>query len=228
MDALDMTMTSWIRDIRLGRARLHVGDGMLNHKDGVTSFDGGRKLYVELDVDPSMLGDKGAINATQFQIRVDEHNKTATELIIKILNNAGYAPQTFGLNLDGGISTQSHQIRERKTLITKQKKERFFKEALADVFQMMMEIDNIHLENKTPFEFRPNVTFADTLGHDIGSVAGTIQILANARSASVQTRVEMLHPDWSIEEIDAEVKRIREEEGMNVNDPLVLGGKEIV
>ena len=228
MDALDLTMTSWIRDIRLGRARLHVGDGMLQRQDNVTYFDGGKELYVELDVDPSMLGENGGINATQFNIRVQEHNDTATKLIQQILNNAGYAPQTFGLNLDGSISTESHQIRERKTYITKQKKERFFKEALADVFQMMLMIDNYHLGNPTPFEFRPNITFADTLGHDIGSMANTIQTLSNARSASVQTRVEMLHPDWSVEEVADEVARIREEEGMNVTDPLTIGGKEYV
>jgi hypothetical protein len=57
-------------------------------------------------------------------------------------------------------------------------------------------------------------------------VAATIQTLANARSASVQTRVELLHPDWTVEEIMDEVAKIREEEGMNVADPLTIGGKE--
>jgi hypothetical protein len=228
MDSLDLTMTSWIRDIMLGRGRIHVGDSMLkNDGNGNTSFDAGAEVYVELDVDPSMLGNgTSPITATQFQIRTDEHYKTATELTSKILNMAGYAPQSYGLNLDGGISTQSHEIRERKTLITKQKKERFFKTAIDDTLQIMLMIDNIHLGNKTPTEFRPNTTFADTLGHDLASVVNTVQTLSNARSASIQTRVEMLHPDWTPEEVSGEVSRIREEEGMNVEDPIVIGGKQ--
>jgi hypothetical protein len=227
MDSLDMTMTSWMRDIRLGRARLHVGDGMLQTDgEGHAHFDGGRELYVELDIDPSMMGEGKALTATQFQIRTKEHQETAVKLVTDILHMAGYAPQSFGLNLDGNISTESHEIRERKTLITKQKKERFYKEAIADVLHMMLEIDNIHLENKTPTEFRPNVAFADTLGHNIGSVAGTVQMLKNAQSASIQTRVEMLHPDWSVEEIADEVIRIKQEEQIGAMDPMTIGGKQ--
>jgi hypothetical protein len=226
MDSLDLTMTSWIRDIMLGRARLHVGDGMLKTDgNGTMAFDAGAELYVELDIDPSMMGEGKALTATQFAIRTDEHYKTATELTSKILHMAGYAPQSFGMNLDGGISTESHEIRERKTLITKQKKERFFKTAIDDVLHIMLMIDNIHLGNTTPTEFRPNTTFADTLGHDIKAVANTVNMLSTARSASIQTRVEMLHPDWTIEEVKDEVARIREEEGLNAEDPITIGGK---
>lgn len=225
MDSLDLTMTSWIRDIMLGRARLHVGDGMLKTDgNGNVRFDAGSEIYVELDIDPSMMGDK-ALTATQFAIRTDEHYKTATELTTQILSKSGYAPQSFGFNLDGGISTQSHEIRERKTLITKQKKERFFKSAIDDILHIMLKIDNIHLGNPTPAEFRPNTTFADTLGHDLGAVANTVNMLSQARSASIQTRVEMLHPDWTTEEVKDEVARIREEEGLGVDDPITIGGK---
>lgn len=228
MDALDLTMTSWIRDISLGRGRIHVGDGMLNmQENGRASFDGGSEVYVELDIDPSMLGEgKSAMIATQFEIRTDEHYKTALELTARIIHMAGFSPQSFGINMDGGISTDSHEIRERKTLITKQKKERFFKSGLEDVLHMMLLIDNIHLNNSTPTEYRPNVTFADTLGHDIGSVSKTVQMLSQARSASIRTRVEMLHPDWTKDMIDTEVQTIREEEGLNVTNPLTMGGKE--
>lgn len=228
MDALDLTMTSWMRDIVLGRARLHVGDGMLKTDgNGGATFDAGSEIYVELDIDPTMLGDgKSAITATQFAIRTEEHYKTANELATKILHMAGFAPQSFGFNMDGNISTESHEIRERKTLITKQKKERFFKDGLEDVLHMMLQIDNIHLGHDTPTEFRPSVEFADTIGQDIGAVAKTVQMLQTARSASIQIRVEMLHPDWTREQVAEEVNRIREEEGLNVDSPVTIGGKE--
>lgn len=227
LDSLDLTMTSWIRDIVLGRARLHVPDSLLkNDGNGRVSFDGGQELYVELDIDPSMLGEGKALTATQFEIRTDEHMKTATELISKILHMSGYAPQSFGMNLESSsaISTESHEIRERKTMITKQKKEQLFRSGIADVMEMMLLIDNIHLGNATPTEFRPNVNFADTLGHSVSQVSKTVQMLQMAQSASIKTRVEMLHPEWSVEEIEAEVERIRDESGMNVNDPINIGG----
>lgn len=227
MDALDMTMTSWIRDIALARARIHVPEGMMdNDGKGGVSFDAGQELYVEMDIDPSMLGEGKGLTATQFAIRTDEHLETATNLTKNILHMAGYSPQSFGLYEAGGnLSTESHEIRERKTLITKQKKERNFKEGLADVLQMLLKIDNIHLGNDTPTEFRPNVTFADTLGHDIGAVAKTVQMIQTAKSASIKTRVKMLHPDWTDDQVEAEIEAIREEAGDNVDDPINIGGQ---
>ena len=226
LDSLDLTMTSWMRDIVLGRARLHVPEDMLkNNGRGAVAFDGGQEIYIEMDIDPSMLGDgKSPLTATQFAIRTDEHQKTATELISKILHMAGYAPQSFGLNLDGNISTESHEIRERKTMITKQKKEQLYRGPIAETLELMLLIDNIHLGNTTPTEFRPNVSFSDTLGHTISAVSKTVQMLQMAQSASIQTRVEMLHPEWSQEEIDAEVVRIKEENGLSVEDPVNIGG----
>lgn len=227
LDSLDLTMTSWIRDIVLGRARLHVPEQLLkNHGNGRVAFDGGQELYVELDIDATMLEGQSPLTATQFQIRTNEHQATATELISKILHMAGYAPQSFGMQLEGSsaISTESHEIRQRKTMITKQKKEQLYRGPIAETLELMLLIDNIHLGNTTPTEFRPNVAFSDTLGQTMSAVSKTVQMLQTAQSASIQTRVEMLHPDWSVEEIAAEVERIKEETGLNVESPINIGG----
>jgi hypothetical protein len=40
-----------------------------------------------------------------------------------------------------------------------------------------------------------------------------------AEAASIQTKVEMLHPEWSYDQVKAEVQRIMEESGRAVTEP---------
>ena len=42
-------------------------------------------------------------------------------------------------------------------------------------------------------------------------MAQTAKALRDADSASLQTRVQMVHPDWNSDAVDEEVDRIREE-----------------
>lgn len=226
LSALDSTMSSWIRDIELGRGRLIVPEMFLDKPNATSDprFDANKEIFTTLEMDP-MTSEKAPITLSQFNIRMAEHRDTALELIMRIVSNAGYSTQSFGLNLDGGISTQSHEIRERKTLITKQKKSRFFKSALQDILHMMLQIDNIHLGNGTPTEFEPVVAFSDTLQHDIGAIAGTLDTLNRAESASIKTRVEILHPDWTAEQVEQEVQDIMKEKGISAVDPMSIGGK---
>jgi len=71
--------------------------------------------------------------------------------------------------------------------------------------------------------YRPAVALADSIAESTQEVAQSIELLSRAKAASTRTLVEMLHPDWSDEEIDAEVQRIMEEQGQYVPDPLQVG-----
>lgn len=226
LSALDATMSSWIRDIELGRSRIIVPETFLDKpdKDSDAYFNAGREIFTTLEMDP-MNADKAPITLSQFNIRMDEHRKTALELIDRIISNAGYSPQSFGLSIEGRAeSGTALNIRERKTFITKQKKERFFKPALESILHLMLQIDNVHLGNQTPTDFKPVVTFGDTLQHDINAIANTVNVLKQAESASIDTRVRMLNPDWNDEQVEQEVQMILKETGIAANDPMQIGG----
>jgi len=50
-----------------------------------------------------------------------------------------------------------------------------------------------------------------------------VDLLARAKAASIETRVRMLHPDWTDAEVKAEVETILAEEGMRMPDPMQIG-----
>ena len=55
--------------------------------------------YEELDIDPTAM--TKPIEATQFEIRAEQFEKTCLNLLDRIITSAGYSPQSFGLNIAG-------------------------------------------------------------------------------------------------------------------------------
>lgn len=223
MDALDETMSSWMRDIRLGQGRIIVPESFMQKMpSGDFAFDVDREVYTTFDIDPLTQKEVG-ITMNQFAIRTAEHQQTALELINRIISSAGYSPQTFGLSIAGSAeSGTALNIRERKSFITKAKKERYWKPAIEDILYLMMSVDAIHFGSRvTPY--RPVIEFQDSLTNDISQVATSVDTLARAMSLSLETKVRMIHPDWDDMQVEAEVMKIKEENGMSMPDPMQVG-----
>src|SRR5690606_12031180 len=213
MDALDEAYTSWQRDLRMAKARGIVPEEWLERPDGssVLRFDEDKEFFVGVYSDPS----GGQVKPELFQpaVRFQEHEQTCLHYLERIISAAGYSPQSFGLHIEGRAeSGTALRIRERKSLVTTAKKRRYWEPALADVLWMMLVLDReIFRSGVTPY--RPAVALADSIAESTQEVAQSIELLSRAKAASTRTLVEMLHPDWSDEEIDAEVRRIMEEQG---------------
>lgn len=222
LDALDECLNSWMRDIRLAKARLVVPQESLelDTETGDFKFDADQEIYAPL---ASAAVTAFEITASQFAIRVAEHQATAESLIKQIILHAGYAPQTFGIaQAEGAITATEIRARERRSLMTQQMKTSFWTSALEDLLENMLIIDKEILGNPT-VPFRPKVTMADSLIQDEGALADTVVKLNQAVAASYETRVRILHPDWNQQQIDAEVSRIKEEQGLSLPDAIQLG-----
>jgi A118 family predicted phage portal protein len=161
MDALDDTMTSWIRDIRLGQGRIVVPSEFLDRAgrgQGAT-FDVDREVFTPLEMDPANQ-DKAGITIAQFEIRAEEHAATAAALFERIVVTAGYSPQTFGLHGDGDGQTATEvRARESRSLRTTGKKQRYFGTAVPDCLEMMLIIDREVFGHHHEV-FRPRLEFA--------------------------------------------------------------------
>ena len=218
LDAIDETYSSLMRDIRLARARLLVPETFLDFDEtdqgSQAKFDNDQAVFVALNADPLMAKDAG-ISASQFAIRTEEHISTILDMIERVVVHAGYSPQTFGLKIEGAESGTALNIRERKTYITRQKKWKHWASALEEIFQMMLFIDNVHLKNGTPYDFRPSLQLNNELSRDPNALANTIKTLSDAQALSIDTKIRMLHPDWEEEQIIAEVEAIKEENGLS-------------
>lgn len=217
-DGLDETYSSWLRDIRLAKSRLMVPPSYMDSrgpgKAAVADTD--REVFVPLNLLAGTT-DGAMITANQFKIRFAEHQATMKETVGQAVRGAGYSAQTFGENPTSGGQMTATEIeqRERRTLLTRSKKLLYERPALADQLYSLMWVDKL-VFGRPIQPFRPEVTFPDAVLPSAQELANTAVALNTAQAASKQTLVQMVHPDWTPEQVDEEVERIRDEEGFDV------------
>ncbi|MFF3653362.1 phage capsid protein [Streptomyces sp. NPDC002181] len=222
-DALDTTWTSWVRDIRLARARLLVPDGYLrDHGPGRgASFDSDREIWTLLNIPPTEQSGTG-ITLSQFAIRVDEHERTSAATTRQAVQSAGYSLGTFGLDDQAAVTATEIRARDRRSMTTRKKKARYWSPELGDILYAMLMLDRAWFTPRIVPE-RPTVVFGPVVSEDSASLAQTLSLLQQAQAVSTLTKVQMLHPDWDSTAVQEETDRILAETGAAVPDPMQAG-----
>jgi A118 family predicted phage portal protein len=209
-DGLDEAFSSWMRDIRLGKARLIVPSSYLDSigKGKGAVFEPEREVYSPVNMLVSGESGNGTgIMEQQFNIRWEEHKGTVDSIIETIIVEAGYAGQTMGLSGDIAQTATEVVARERKSLTTRARKINYWRPAVADLLYGLMTVNQIvYGSGVTPV--RPDIEFPDVVLPDALELAQTVAALRGAESISIETAVATAHPDWDTDEVGAEVQRI--------------------
>lgn len=222
MDKLDMTYSSWMRDIRLARGRLIVPQYMLDSAGSGRGawFDDEQDIFTPLNAPPREDG-QSQITPQQFDIRTDDHQRTAQQLVEDILRTAGYSRQTFGEGgSDGGPVTATEVTsKDRRSNLTRDRKIRAMRPALVAIVRKKLAVDatifRSGVDPTQPF----TVDFVDTTQADPEVTARTSETLFRAQAASTETRIRMAHPDWDEKQISAEASLVLAEFSVAVPDP---------
>lgn len=227
-DAIDEVYSSWMRDIRLAKARLLV-DQNLMETDGPgtgATFDDDQELFTAIPGGAGSMQGGAGIDAKQFAIRWEEHQRTIQDLTRVALRAAGYSPGSFG---DESVSVQETatqvKSKERLTERTRAKKIRYWKAALGPLVQAMLEVDGVVFAPNGYDGATPEVRFPEKAQQDVLELAETVEVLHRAEAVSLIMKIRMLHPDWDAVKVDEEVGRIQDEN--SVADPFSERGLEI-
>jgi A118 family predicted phage portal protein len=217
MDALDECYSSWVRDVRLAKMRLIVPPEYLDNigRGEGAVFEPERQVFEPLN----MLHDSAstpAITANQFQIRWQEHSQTCQDLLNRIVQEAGYSPQSFGDYVGNAPTATEIEARERTSLLTRQKKINYWRPGLQDAIYSLMVISKLYFGASAITPERPDIEFGEVVLPDALLLAQTVSTLAGADAASKATLVQMAHPGWSKDEVRDEVELIREETGLEL------------
>lgn len=217
MDSLDEAFSLWIRELALAQGRILIPESLIQNRNGRKNFNMDKMLYVELDMDPTV--DK-TITMNQFDIRADSFEKTTLNLLDRIITSAGYSPQSFGLKIEGRAeSGNALSIRERKSFATKSKKEQYWQPAIRQLVKLMIIAFVEELGGSMDTDSDINVAFSDGITNNLNELANSVKLISDATAASTETKVRLLHPEWSDEFIEAEVKKIIDENGIVPGEP---------
>ncbi len=218
MDALDQTMTSWMRDIRLGAGRIFVPREYLRRPGAAgegPSWDPEREIFQAVNAQTPSDGTL-SLTPSQFEIRVNEHRETIAAHWRTITSCAGL--DTSDHDTDNGPTMTATQVNDRgsRRRATRKKKTGYWTPNLQQLLICMQELAGM---TASPVE----VEWPDSAAPDIQTMAQTLQLLEAAMAVSTQTKVEMLHPDWKETDVAAEVERI-DAKSAPPEDPGSFGG----
>ena len=220
MDAYDELFTSWMRDFRLGKARIIVPNEFLE-KQGRgkgAAFDVDAEVFSPLEMDPTVQ-DRAGIQLIQPTLRVGDHQVSMGELFEMIVRHAGYSPQSFGLQGDGAqITATEVDAKGDRTDATLGKKWRYFRPALRETMWNLLCIDR-EIFGSQVLPVLPDVERPAGAEQNMRDTASMLNLLNLADAASTETKVRMLHPDWDTSQVEREVEAIRSESETIVDDP---------
>ncbi|NUK22060.1 phage portal protein [Streptomyces lunaelactis] len=228
-DALDETMSSWMRDVQNGKGRVIVPDSMLQSlgpgQGGAWNED--QRIYAGLNMLPRP-GDPNPLTVVQFDIRVTEHRDTCAELIEQAVRQAGYSASTFGETGEGTAVTATEiRARQARSMATRARKALYWGPAVADITAALLAVEAgprfgvAGLDVGEP----PKVEFQDSISEGPAELANTAELMNRAVAASTETKVRLLNPDWDGTQVDAEVEKILKESGALTNDPAMTGSE---
>ena len=223
LDALDETYSSWMRDVKLAKARILVPSGYLSNQGpgaGAT-WDDDQEVFQELDMLGS-AGSLGEITPQQFAIRVAEHRDTCAELRRIALDRAGLSPATMGRDDEGpnGARTATEvEANTDRSELTRKKKSRYWGAALGALGRAWLDVDAMLNPSGAPTERDAGLEWPDRSKPNPAETANTVEALRRAEAASTETLVAMANPNLSGDELKTEVGRVLAETGRMVPDP---------
>ncbi|MDQ5840363.1 MAG: phage portal protein [Chloroflexota bacterium] len=228
LDALDELYSAWLRDIRLGKGRLIVGESMLRDLGAGlgAGFDLDTTIFTPVKAAPSSAGsEKLALEQVQFNIRTDDFLKAIDHFRRIILAAAGYSPSTFGLTDDGAAMTATEvAARQQLSFTTRKRKVLGVKPADEAILAKALAVDAAIFPAGGAKPYAVSVEFPDGIGDDAKAIAETNQLDYNSQSSSIESRVRTKNPDWDDIKVDEEVARIKDEFGLApLEDPAVFG-----
>lgn len=221
LNSFDETWSSWMRDLKVGRARLLVPEAYLETKGpgSGASFDAEREVYAALNMLPNKDGK--TIEAHQFEIRVEQHERTAFNLKKEILQATGYSLSSYGEHVEGEAITAT-EVTDRKssTERTRDKKIRYATEARTKIASVQLELDGLIFRGRGG---RPGVEvvaeFPAESQIDPEKEMRMIALLDAASAITTETKVRRANPEWDDERVGREVRGIQRERGLPAPDP---------
>lgn len=223
-DALDEAYSAIQRETRLTKTMVVVPMEYLRKKEDIRHkfnseakasewvLSNGKGAFVALDIDTTE--NSSPITLINPEIRAESRAKQVEDIIRRIVSLAGYAPQSIGLDVEGSAeSGTALSMRERKSARTTETKKNYWWHALHDMISAMLVLDKNVFRSGIDDKAEISVELPTNSQPDISQLAQIVEQLERAEAVSIETKVNILHPDWNDEQRAEEVQRIRAENG---------------
>lgn len=224
-DALDEVYSTIQREARMTKTTVIVPAEYLRKRDTIFGGDFAREkqwvyannsgAFTALDIDSERAA--SPITVVNPELRAESRIAVCDDLVKRILMQAGYAPQSAGIDINGSAeSGTALNIRERKSMRTTEVKKTYWWHALKDIIRAGMRLDAKVFGSGIDAEADVQIEIPSNTQPDIAQLAEIVEQLERAGAVSTEYKVALLHPDWDADTQAEEVERIRAENGQTL------------
>lgn len=223
MDAADRVFSQFMENVEDARGRVLISRSMLETGGigkGLT-FDSSQRFFTKLNTPPAEKeGGALPLEKVQFEIRAEEYLRTIDALTAKAIEAAGWRPDGDSKGDGRDVTATEDTNDRRRSLSTRDKKIRYIESELEDLAFALLVIDAQEFSSGiTPFPVE--VKFPESVQPTVMELAQTAKALRDAKAASDETIIALVHPDWTEGQVSAELTRLKEQ-GRSI-DPATIG-----
>ncbi|CAB0889450.1 phage portal protein [Corynebacterium diphtheriae bv. mitis] len=219
---LDKIWTDFMNEIDSAKSKLLISEELME----VGAPGSGLAFEFDRTIFPVAQGAtadaKPTLEQVQFNIRVQEYVAALEKVQRQIMDAVGISPLTLGddSGVSGAMTATEVKAKSKSTLDTWRIKARMWRAALSELMTAYLWIEaGIH---GVQGPARPvNVAMREPVQETDLDRANAVQTLRGAQVMSIETAVERLHPEWTPQEKELEVQRIKAENA--AVDPFTLG-----
>lgn len=220
-DALDEAYSAIQRETRMTKTTVIVPAEYLRRREALFDdakahewvYSNNTGAFTALDIDSDRSS--SPITVVNPETRSESRIRVCDDIIRRVLSMAGYAPQSAGLDIDGSAeSGTALNVRERKSIRTTEMKKTHWWHALNDLIREGLKLDAAVFRSGAKTDAQISIELPTGAQPDITQLAQVVEQLERAGAVSIETKVDILHPDWEEDKRAEEVERIRVQNGM--------------
>lgn len=221
-DALDEVISQWVDAIRIGRVQKYIPEDLIprNEKTGAlmqpNPFD---NQFIK--VKAVMAEDKkGQIDMVQPQIEYMAFVESYANALDMCLQGI-ISPSTLGIDLKKTDNAEAQREKEKTTLYTRGKIIDTLNEVIPRLVDTVMKVYDT-IQHRAPKDYEVSIQFGEYASPSFDQVVETVGKARAYEIMSIEQSVEELYGDtWTDEEKEEEVRRIKLEKGLLVEEPQV-------
>lgn len=219
LDGMDEVISQWLDAIRMGRIKRYIPDSLIP-RDPET----GKLLPANpFDNDFIAIGDDMSekanhqVEISQPQISYEAYVSSYASFLDMALQGI-MSPSTLGIDLKKQDNAEAQREKEKVTLHVRNKIVDSMNETLPQLCNIILQCYDL-MCGENPGEYKVTVKFGEYAAPDFGTTVDTVGKAKQYGVMSIETSVDQMYGDtWTQEEKDAEVERIKAEQGITELD----------
>ena len=215
LDALDEVISQWLDAVRMGRVKRYIPEDMVP-RDPETGklieanpFDNDYIAVGTMKVE----GTQEKIDVSQPQISYEAYVNSYSSFMDLCLQGI-MSPATLGIDLKKTDNAEAQREKEKVTLHVRSKIVDALNAALPLLAETTLMVYDL-MRGSAPGEYEASVRFGEYASPDFDTTVSTVVKAKQGGVMSIEQSVEELYGDtWTREDKDAEIERLKAEQGL--------------